>query len=157
MILTENIPYFNKVSLCKSLFTEGFYIPSNSKFFHFMKQTIESHGGKVLQEHECFTFQIIHTSESTNKSYQIEEYYSGFIYDFRWITESIKAGLLLTNKDFWVRYMKPNQSKKKLDFQNRRPLYSIWEAIQLCEIIDADRQGNAKWRDPFNTGKVGTK
>ena len=65
-----------------------------------MKTTIEKHGGCVLQEHECFTFQLIHMSEVQDKRYQRQEYYPGFIYNFRWVLESIEKGKLLKNTDF---------------------------------------------------------
>jgi hypothetical protein len=35
-----------------------FYIPECGDLFDKLKNTIEEHGGMVVDQHECFTFQI---------------------------------------------------------------------------------------------------
>ena len=63
-----------------------FYIPECGEQFDKLKAVIEDHGGMVVDQHECFTYQI----RPDAAKLKMKDFYQGKIYQSTWITKAIE-------------------------------------------------------------------
>ena len=62
-----------------------FYIPECGEHYDNLKTLIEDHGGMVVDQHECFTYQI----RPDQAKLKMKDFYQGQIYLSSWITSAI--------------------------------------------------------------------
>jgi len=62
-----------------------FYIPECGAHYDELKELIELHGGMVVEQHECFTYQI----KPEHAQLKMKDFYQGPIYICTWIKDSI--------------------------------------------------------------------
>jgi|TARA_B110001450_G_C17449780_1_gene411517 hypothetical protein len=62
-----------------------FYIPECGKVYDELKDLIEANGGMVVDQHECFTYQI----KPENAKLKMKDFYQGSIYICNWIRDAI--------------------------------------------------------------------
>ena len=89
-IFVENIPVIGKTPMV-------FYLPPSDER-NDMKLLIEKHGGLVSDMHECFTYQIAPMTAEVEKT----TYFYGDVFAGHWIVESVKAGRLLEQNQFFA-------------------------------------------------------
>ena len=121
-----------------------FYLPPSADK-NDMKVLIEKHGGLVSDFHECFTYQVAPISEDVAK----QVYFWGDVFTGHWIVESIKAGHLLENDQYYAFHNKEKGSKR-VDFRSDIK-YTITEGIKIFEIAlaskhtEMDARGSGFW------------
>jgi hypothetical protein len=64
-----------------------FYIPECGEAYEEIKTKIEDNGGLVVDQHECFTYQI----KPGEVKLKAKDFYQGTIYHSKWIDEAIGA------------------------------------------------------------------
>ncbi len=90
---------------------------------------IRRNGGLVVDQHECFSYQIKPESVKTNFS----DFYKGNIYSSKWIHDSIKEKKCLKKEDYFICI---NIDAKSLQLNiGKKKKYTIMEGIKLYEII----------------------
>jgi hypothetical protein len=108
-----------------------FYIPDVPEAKEISSQ-IEKHGGLVVDQHECCSFQI---KPNSAQNVGFNAFYMGSIYSETWITDSIKSGRFL-NKDTYFLVENKDPSSLKLNV-GKKKRYSIAEGILMYEIMGA--------------------
>lgn len=94
-----------------------------------MVKIIEKNGGKVTDQHECFTYQLKLDKVKTN----FQEYYKGAIYSTKWIIESIKEGKLLKKEDYFM-CINVHEKSRRLNIGKKKK-YTIIEGIKMFETV----------------------
>ncbi|CDW79166.1 UNKNOWN [Stylonychia lemnae] len=106
----------------------GFYIPQCSQFDE-LKDLIEKHGGRVVEQNECFTYQIKPDQIKTG----FENFYKGKIYSSKWIMTSIKEKKLQNKEDFFI-CLNLSEKSQQLNISKKKK-YTIIEGMKLYEFI----------------------
>jgi hypothetical protein len=70
-----------------------FFIPECCEIFDKIKAEIEEHGGMVVDQHECFTYQI----KPHKAKLKMKDFYAGAIYQSTWIQKAIERSLNNSN------------------------------------------------------------
>jgi hypothetical protein len=94
-----------------------------------IRTLIEKYGGMVSEFHECFTYQLEPISDPLTPKH----YFSGEVYQARWITDSVKEGHLL-EKDWYFSFSNQHENCKRLGFGKQHVRYTITEAIKIFQI-----------------------
>ena len=63
-----------------------FYIPECGEAYEDLKRKIEENGGLVVDQHECFTYQV----KPDKVLLKAKDFYEGPIYHSRWIDDAIE-------------------------------------------------------------------
>ena len=84
----------------------------------------------MLDQHECFTFQIKPDVVKTG----LADYYLGKIYSAKWINESISKGKLLPGDEFFLAANTNEDLARKLNVSKKKK-YTIMEGIRLYDYI----------------------
>lgn len=122
------------LSNCTNLFV-AFYIPDKNKGGEdedkrALRIIIEKYGGIVSEFHECYTYQL----EPINEPLSAPYFFIGDVYQARWITDSVKAGMLLDPIDYFA-FTNNHDKAKKLTFGVKSNVrYTIREAVKVFEI-----------------------
>ena len=66
-----------------------FFIPECGEVFDNLKKLIEEHGGMVVDQHECFTYQI----KPQDAKMKMKDYYAGMIFQSTWINAAIEKSI----------------------------------------------------------------
>lgn len=64
-----------------------FYVPECGEEYIELKDIIVSHGGLVVEQHECFTYQI----KPEQAKLKNRDFYEGNIYISNWIIDQVSA------------------------------------------------------------------
>lgn len=140
MLLTENVPKYGRVSML-------FYIPDTVKDRDTFIELIKVNGGNIVTFHEAFTYQL-GPPENTKD----HDYYTGQIYSFQWIIDSIehnslqdKANYVLLNYQNGIDF--PFQNKKKIQ-------YTMREIITIYQWISGRKSQSSRktWEGLCNDG-----
>lgn len=94
-----------------------------------LRTIIEKYGGILSEFHECFTYQLEPISDPLTPKH----YFQGDVYQSRWITDSVKEGVLL-NKDWYFSFNNQHDNCKRLGFGKQHVRYTITEAIKIFSI-----------------------
>ena len=122
-----------------------FFLPNIEESFQ-LKKRIEAHGGRIVEQHECGTYQI-RPKFSGERTVEFSDFYKGKIYDQQWIEDSIMTGELQSKGDYKlidnedVNALKLNMSKKKR--------YTVMEGIWVYKTLGAKKSGkidNSLWK-----------
>jgi len=125
-----------------------FYVPECGPEYDELKKIIEDNGGVVVEQHECYTFQI---KPEYAKKLKQRDFYLGNIYLSSWITDKIQENLktpeklcgfeMNTKKD--DHYLNNNQSPncKKLNISKKKK-FTVIEGIKLFCIINSNATQN---------------
>lgn len=89
LIFVQEIPNWIQVPMM-------FYIPDCPSKNELTKKVMR-HGGVVVAIHECCTYQI----KPVNEDIKASDYFPGAVYDSTWILDSIRAGELLNNSEYF--------------------------------------------------------
>lgn len=113
-----------------------FFIPECGEIFDNIKANIEEHGGMVVDQHECFTYQI----KPQEAKMKMKDYYAGMIYQSTWINDAIEnnadntndiGGMkMLQNKDDHLLIQNEKENCKKLNIGKKKQ-FTIVEGIKL--------------------------
>lgn len=114
-----------------------FYLP-DSDYSADMARLIEKHGGKVTDQHECFTYQLKLENAKTN----LTEYYKGAIYSSKWITDSISEGKILKKEDYFM-CININEKSKRLNISKKKK-YTIIEGIKMFDTVGGQKNDTLK-------------
>ena len=106
----------------------AFYLPPCPCFEEYYEK-ITKNGGIVVDQQECFSFQL----RPDNAKAKFSDFYAGKIYSARWIVESIAAGKCLSSEGFFV-CINIDDNARKLNIGKKKK-YTIIEGIKLYEII----------------------
>lgn len=110
-----------------------FYLPDNDLSFE-LRKLIEKHGGKVTDQHECFTYQLKLENAKTN----FQDYYKGPIYSSKWVMESIAEGKLLKKDDYFM-CINVHEKSRKLNIGKKKK-YTIIEGIKIFETVGSHKK-----------------
>mmetsp|Transcript_11848 Transcript_11848/g.20031 ORF Transcript_11848/g.20031 Transcript_11848/m.20031 type:complete len:230 (+) Transcript_11848:98-787(+) len=127
-----------------------FFVPECSESAR-MKQLIEAHGGLLVEQHECLTFQI----KPDHCKLKQRDFYEGSLYGEGWIQEYVEAHCKLADKmqaggskmmvqkdEHFIQNIGPEKSKK-LNISKKKKL-TIVEGLKLFEIINSNHKYNLK-------------
>jgi hypothetical protein len=124
-----------------------FYIPECGQTYDDLKLLIEQHGGIVVDQHECFTYQI----KPEHAKLKMKDFYQGSIYVCNWIRDSIDSNKgnptniggtkMLGKKDDNKLSECNNPSSKKLNISKKKK-FTIVEGIKLFQIMGSNNTSN---------------
>ena len=97
-----------------------------------LKEKIEAYGGKVVEQHECMSYQI---RPNTSQKLDFHHFYMGEIYDQTWIDDSIQANYVIGAQDY-VYYTNQSESALKLNL-GKRKRYTVLEGYTLYTLLGA--------------------
>ena len=115
-----------------------------------MRRLIEEHGGLVVDQHECFTYQIKPKEASKLKP---KDFYQGSLYDQEWIEEAIRrhngiksqlgGNTVLSIKDDYkfTTFPADDARCKKLHI-GRKKRFTISEGMMMFQIISSNKVDN---------------
>ena len=113
-----------------------FYIPECGEAYELLKAKIEENGGLVVEQHECFTYQI----KPGEVKLKAKDFYEGTIYHSKWIDEAVdqcesKPTVIGGNKVMAIKddnfLMEcPNTNCKQLNI-GKKKRFTIVEGIKL--------------------------
>mgnify|MGYP002633267574 FL=1 len=113
-----------------------FYIPECGQNFDDLKHLIDQHGGIVVDQHECFTYQI----KPEHAKLKMKDFYQGSIFVCNWIRDSIEGNKsnpmqiggtkMIAKKDDNKLSECNNPSCKKLNISKKKK-FTIVEGIKL--------------------------
>jgi hypothetical protein len=111
-----------------------FYIPSCKESDN-LKLQIEKYGGKVVDQYEAYVYQI---KSKQQKRKGPKTFHRGYVYDEKWIRDSIKKGYLIDDID---EYFCGFQKKSDLFTipKGTRRLYTITEVLRLWEFVEDEK------------------
>lgn len=124
-----------------------FFIPECGCEYVDLKKIIIQNGGIVVEQHECFTYQI----KPQNAKLKSKDFYEGQIYHSDWITSMVTqnaaspqkiCGNLMNDKkdDFFLRNNDSSHSKK-LNISKKKK-FTIVEGIKMFSIINSNASEN---------------
>jgi len=105
-------------------------VPESEK----LKQLIEAHGGRCIEQYECSTFQI---RPHAKVELDVNHFYNGKVYDETWITDSIKEGNLRL-KDEYCLATNDSDWALKLNISKRKKI-TIVEGMKLYKTLGAQK------------------
>lgn len=127
----------------------AFYIPRCSAYDD-LNEKIRKNGGLVVDQHECFTYQI----KPDGVKIGFSDYFHGRIFSSRWLDDSIKQGKCLPADTYFVA-QNLNENARKLNIGKKKK-YTIIEGIKLYEIItnqkNIQENSNQFWSKVHNQG-----
>ena len=115
-----------------------FYIPECGEPYESLKKTIEEHGGMVIDQHECNSYQI----KPENAKLKIRDFYKGQIYGSEWVKDHIQevetlknkfeilGNKMLAKKDDYALFENKSDESKKLNISKKKK-FTINEGIKL--------------------------
>jgi hypothetical protein len=106
----------------------AFYVPQCQKYEEVANKILRN-GGLVVDQHECFTYQIKPDGIRTG----FYEFYRGNIYSSKWIDGSIERGKCLP-PDSYLLTQNIDDKARKLNIAKKKK-YTIMEGIKLYELI----------------------
>ena len=120
----------------------SFYLPESVERAD-TKAIIEKYGGKVEDEHECFSYQICPCSVEIPK----QNYHYGDVYSVKWIVDSIMDKELKDPLNYlkFVNNENNGENIKRLVFSKSNTLYTIREGLKIfwgVGLTSAIRRGN---------------
>jgi len=95
-----------------------------------LKDLIERNGGRVIDQHECISYQI---KPDNARDINFSNFYKGAIHSSKWIYESIKLGKL-DNKDRYFLCINIDEKSRCLNI-NKTKKYTIIEGMKLYETV----------------------
>ena len=101
-----------------------------------LKARIEAYGGKVVEQHECGSYQI---RPLTSTELDFVDFYKGDIYDQSFIDDSI-ASNWLQSKSSYSYYSNDSESALRLNIGKRKK-FTIMEGISLYNLLGAGKYG----------------
>jgi hypothetical protein len=124
-----------------------FYIPECGQIYEELKNLIEIHGGMVIEQHECFSFQI----KPENAKLKSKDFYQGSIYICSWIRDSINCHnsnpmetggtkMMAKKEDNFLSECN-NISSKKLNIGKKKK-FTIVEGIKLFQVMSSNNTQN---------------
>ena len=127
----------------------AFYVPRCTAYDD-LQDKIHKNGGIVIDQHECFTYQIKPEGLKTG----FTEYYNGRIYSSKWIIDSITQGKCISSETYFIT-QNLDEKARKLNIGKKKK-YTIIEGIKLYEIITNQKnlQANSSqlWQKVYNQG-----
>lgn len=118
-----------------------FYVPECGEEYDRIKRKIEDHGGLVVEQHECGTYQLKPDNVSSLKQ---KDYYAGKIYVENWITEAIEKNdktpnsiygkTLLSRAEDHELFTNESQQCKRLNI-GKKKRFTISEGLKLFSIM----------------------
>lgn len=138
-ILAEEVPVLGLLSML-------FYIPESVKDRDVMVSLIRENGGNTVKFHEWFTYQI-GTPDNTKE----EDYYSGTVYSFQWIVDSVEKNEIQEKS----KYILANYTNGiEFPFNKKKIQYTIREIIIIYNWISGRKsQASRKtWESLGNDG-----
>ena len=114
-------------------FCTVFFLPDVEESIK-LRQRIEMHGGRVIEQFECNSYQIRPTSKT---ELDFNFFYNGAIYDASWILDSISVGRLLAKEEY---FLSANDSPTalKLNIAKRKRI-TIVEGMKLYKALGAGK------------------
>lgn len=113
-----------------------FYIPECGQVYDDLKELIDLHGGMVVEQHECFSYQI----KPEHAKLKMKDFYQGSIYICNWIRDSINSNKanpmeiggtkMMAKKDDNFLSECVNVASKKLNIGKKKK-FTIVEGIKL--------------------------
>ena len=97
-----------------------------------LKELIEAHGGRCIEQFECGSYQI-RTNSKTELDFN--NFYKGELYDEQWIRDSIATGKLEQKSEY---ALGENDSDEALKLNiGKRKRITIVEGIYLYKLLGA--------------------
>ena len=150
-VFTEFLTLIGRVPMSKSFimlllimaFPVVFFLPNIEESFA-LKQRIEAHGGRVVEQHECGTYQIRPKTDASKKI-EFSDFYKGQIYDQAWIDDSCLTGELQKKDDY---KLIDNEMDNALKLNlSKRKRYTVMEGLKLYSIMGAKNKiQNDLWK-----------
>ena len=106
----------------------AFYIPACPAYQELHDKIIRN-GGYVVEQHECFTYQL----KPENSKSGFSEFYIGKIHSGKWITDSITCGKCQPADTYFV-CINSSDSARKLNIGKKKK-YTVIEGMKLYELI----------------------
>ena len=97
-----------------------------------LKQLIEAHGGRCIEQYECSSFQIRPQSKS---DLDFNNFYKGKLYDESWIRDSITLGVLKLKDEYFITANDSDEALK-LNISKRKKI-TIVEGMKLYKTLGA--------------------
>lgn len=105
-------------------------VPESEK----LKQLIEAHGGRCIDQYECNSYQIRPISKV---ELDFNYFYKGKVYDQAWISDSIDMGHLKMKDEYLIT---TNDSEKALKLNiSKRKKITICEGMKLYKTLGAQK------------------
>jgi hypothetical protein len=95
-----------------------------------LRTLIERNGGRITDQHECFTYQI----KPDAKKYTFEHFYKGPLYHEHWIGHSVAEGKVLNKEDYFI-CINVEERSRRLNIAKKKK-YTIIEGIKLYETMN---------------------
>lgn len=131
-----------------------FYIPEmdpqEQKVYEECKKMIEEHGGMVVDQHECFTYQI---KPNDAKLLKVKDFYKGTVYLDCWIKEAINEAMnkenpneiggnkMIQKKDDHI-LLEANKDKCKNLNVSKKKKFTIIEGLKLFSLMSTNNTEN---------------
>lgn len=112
-----------------------FYLPDVPESKR-LREMIEAHGGRCIDQHECTSFQI---RPNTNTELDFDNFYAGKLYDEQFINDSIIQGHLRPKEDYNLG-VNDAVNALKLNIGKRKKI-TVVEGMKLYKTLGAQKFG----------------